>query len=422
MAQLSKTTIRLSDVQKALGYFPNTVSGVCTYSGINKWSLHKPFQSNTVEFPTYEYLTNALRAASCGLTWEGGSTEDSFTALLPQGGSTSQPDQASPYRLGDFRGYDHWQEHMIGVNDIKPSINLGNFSSFTHVSPLSGGENGIGLLDLRGLFMAKGMRYLYFQMRLPKSGGTYVPDVNVILGCIDLQSEQSIQMSNRMVCKFGRTEDGAGTIYAFLSDDPDITTILSPTPGFDFQKTGTYDPVFTVGDINPANQQWNSVGAASSLRIGTGPSQEETNTFEYYSYVEYGSPRYLDLSNGAQQLYVYTGTIVATENTPLRRGNVYLRITDWLRRKEWYVTVNTPTSSSSSGWEITGGTGLWLGASLEYFAKFTTGFCGFSLVYRAEQTGYECIPLTKELFCRVIWPDSLQEPMNIFDEDGPVIG
>ena len=172
MAQLSKTTIRLSDVQKALGYFPNTVSGVCTYSGINKWSLHKPFQSNTVEFPTYEYLTNALRIASCGLAWDGGSTEDSFTALLPQGGSTSQPDQASPYRLGDFRGYDHWQEHMIGVADIKPSVNLGNFSSFTRVSPLSGGENGIGLLDMRGLFIIKGLRYLYFQMRLPKSGGT----------------------------------------------------------------------------------------------------------------------------------------------------------------------------------------------------------------------------------------------------------
>lgn len=422
MAQLSKTTIRLSDVQKALGYFPNTVSGVCTYTGINKWSLHKPFQSNTVEFPTYEYLTNALRGAlNCGLAWDGGSTEDSFTALLPQGGSTSQPDQASPYRLGDFRGYDHWQEHMIGVNDIKPSINLGNFSSFTRVSPLSGGENGIGLLDLRGLFMAKGMRYLYFQMRLPKSGGTYVPDVNVILGCIDLQSEQSIQMSNRMMCKFGRTEDGAGTIYAFLSDDPDITTILSPTPGFDFQKTGTYDPEFTVGDIKPSDQAWNRTTAAAALRIGTGPSQEETNTFEYYSYVEYGSPRYLDLSQGAQRLYIYTNSLVATANTPLNQDNVYLRITDWLRRKEWYVTVRS--GSSLENWSLNGGSGFYLGQSLEYFAKFTTGFCGFSLVYIADNSGgYNCIPLTKELFCRVIWPDSLQEPMNIFDEDGPVIG
>lgn len=421
MAQLSKTIIRLSDVQKALGYFPNTVSGVCTYSGINKWSLHKPFQSNTVEFPTYEYLTNALKAASCGLAWDGGSTEDSFTALLPQGGSTSQPDQASPYRLGDFRGYDHWQEHMIGVNDIKPSINLGNFSSFTRVSPLSGGENGIGLLDLRGLFIIKGLRYLYFQMHLPKSGGTYVPDVNVILGCIDLQSEQSIQMSNRMMCKFGRTDDGAGTIYAFLSDDPDVTNILSPTPGFDFQKTGTYDPEFAVGDI-ASSYEWNGTGAASSssLRIGTGPTYDETNTFEYFSAVEYGSPRYLDLSN-AQRLYILPGVVYGTSNTPINRDNVYLRITDWLRRKEWYVTLGS--GSDLGGWEVTSGTsGLWLGQSLEYFAKFTTGFCGFSLVYDTGKAGYNCIPLTKELFCRVIWPDSLQEPMNIFDEDGPVIG
>lgn len=416
MAQLSKTTIRLSDVQKALGYFPNTVSGVCTYSGINKWARYKPFRYASVEMES-SLREACLRTANYGLSWTGGVTEDSFVYLPPQGGTSS------PYRLGDFRGYDHWQEHMIGVRSPEINVTLDNFDGYTPVSPLSGVPNGIGLLDLKQLFIGKGVPYLYFQLHLPKSGGTYVPDVNVLLGRINLNdTAQNLLMSNRMMCKFGRTEDGAGTIYAFLSDDPDLTTILSPTPGFTFQKTGTYDPEFTVGDINPANQEWNSTNAASSLRIGTGPSQEETNTFEYYSYVEYGSPRYLDLSNGAQQLYIYTGTIVATENTPLRRGNVYLRITDWLRRKEWYVTVNTPTSSSSSGWEVTGGTGLWLGASLEYFAKFTTGFCGFSLVYDTGKAGYNCIPLTKELFCRVIWPDSLQEPANIFDEDGPVIG
>lgn len=419
MAQLSKIRIRLSDVQKALGYFPNTTSGVCTYSGINKWSLRKPFRSNTIVFATEADLAYAIRTLNCGLVWDGGNTEDSFSALLPQGGSLSQAGQSSPYRLGDFRGYDHWQEHMIGVADVKPTINLSNFSGTSPVAPLSGGDNGIGLLDVRALFLERGMRYLYFQLHRPIAASGYVPDINVILGCIDLQSEQSIQMSNRMVCKFGRTDDGAGSIYAFLSDNPDITAILSPTPGFDFQRTGVYDPEFTVGDIDPADQAWNRTTAAADLRIGTGPSQEETNTFEYYSYVEFGSPRYLDLSS-AERLYVYTDSLVATANTPLNQDNVYLRITDWLRRKEWYVTVRS--GASLEDWSLTGGGGFYLGQSLEYFAKFETGFCGFSLVYKTDNIGYDCIPLTKEIFCRVIWPDSLQEPMNIFDEDGPVIG
>ena len=35
MAALDLDKIRLSDVQKALGYFPNSVAGVCKYSGVN---------------------------------------------------------------------------------------------------------------------------------------------------------------------------------------------------------------------------------------------------------------------------------------------------------------------------------------------------------------------------------------------------
>ncbi len=416
MAALGSDKIRLSDVQRALGYFPNSVAALCKYTGVNKWSRYKPFRSTAVDYAGMSLLQEGLRQANYGLSWTGGATEDSFVHERPQGG------KASPCRLGDFRQYSHYQEHMIGVRSPEIDITLDNFDGYTPVSPLSGVPNGIGLLDLKQLFIGKGVPYLYFQLHLPKSGGTYVPDVNVLLGRINLNdTAQNLLMSNRMMCKFGRTDDGAGTIYAFLSDDPDITTILSPTPGFDFQKTGTYDPVFAVGDI-ASSYEWNGTGAASSssLRIGTGPTYDETNTFEYFSAVEYGSPRYLDLSN-AQRLYILPGVVYGTSNTPINRDNVYLRITDWLRRKEWYVTLGS--GSDLGGWEVTSGTsGLWLGQSLEYFAKFTTGFCGFSLVYDTGEAGYNCIPLTKELFCRVIWPDSLQEPMNIFDEDGPVIG
>ena len=414
MAALDLDKIRLSDVQKALGYFPNTVSGVCTYSGINKWSRYKPFRSTAVDYAGMSLLQEGLRQASYGLSWTGGVTEDSFVHERPQGG------KASPCRLGDFRGYDHWQEHMIGVRSPEIDITLDNFDGYTPVSPLSGVPNGIGLLDLKQLFIGKGVPYLYFQLHLPKSGGTYVPDVNVLLGRINLNdTAQNLLMSNRMMCKLGRTDDGPGTIRAFLRSASGDTAVYV-NPGFTFQKTGTYNPQFAVGNIDPKNQQWNGANSAAGLRIGTGPSQEETETFEHYSLTEYGSPVYLDLSQ-AQRLYIGTGVISATPETPLTQENVFLRITDWLRRKEWYVTLRS--GASLENWTLTEGAGgLYLGQSLEYFAGFETGFCGFSLVYRVNQAGYDCIPLTKELFCRVIWPDSLQEPMNIFDEDGPAIG
>ena len=319
MAALGSDKIRLSDVQRALGYFPNSVAALCKYTGVNKWSRYKPFRSTAVDYAGMSLLQEGLRQANYGLSWTGGATEDSFVHERPQGG------KASPCRLGDFRQYSHYQEHMIGVRSPEIDITLDNFDGYTPVSPLSGVPNGIGLLDLKQLFIGKGVPYLYFQLHLPKSGGTYVPDVNVLLGRINLNdTAQNLLMSNRMMCKFGRTDDGAGTIYAFLSDDPDLTTILSPTPGFTFQKTGVYDPVFAVGDI-ASSYEWNGSSAASSssIRIGTGPTYDETNTFEYFSAVEYGSPRYLDLSN-AQRLYILPGVVYGTSNTPINRDNVYL--------------------------------------------------------------------------------------------------
>ena len=86
MAALDLDKIRLSDVQKALGYFPNSVAGVCKYSGVNKWSRYKPFRSAALNYSSYNLLQEGLRAANFGLSWNGGDTEDSFVYLQPQGG------------------------------------------------------------------------------------------------------------------------------------------------------------------------------------------------------------------------------------------------------------------------------------------------------------------------------------------------
>ena len=105
MAALSVSKIRLSDVQKALGYFPNSVAGVCKYSGINKWSRYKPFRSAALDYGNYNQLLEGLRAANFGLSWNGGDTEDSFVYLQPQGGASS------PYRLGLLRSRRLTQSH-----------------------------------------------------------------------------------------------------------------------------------------------------------------------------------------------------------------------------------------------------------------------------------------------------------------------
>lgn len=118
---LGTTNITTTLVGNTLGVASKDVGVLCSSSLINKWSKNKPVRYNTTSPITdsqrkevyYGFdianmvKTDAVSAAS--INWN---------YLKPLGGANS------PYRLGDFRSYDHTATHVYDLVDNYESINI----------------------------------------------------------------------------------------------------------------------------------------------------------------------------------------------------------------------------------------------------------------------------------------------------------
>lgn len=105
MAALPTTNITTTLVANTLGVATRNVGELCTSSKINMWSKRKPVRDTRLSIPVNEVgVGNSQNSAeNYGLIIPAYQGDDSLltTYKRPTGGSNS------PYRLGDFRGYNH---------------------------------------------------------------------------------------------------------------------------------------------------------------------------------------------------------------------------------------------------------------------------------------------------------------------------
>lgn len=101
---LPNSNISTTLVGQTLGTSSRDVGTLCTHPNINKWSRWKPVRALTNGGPLTDVL---LRGANCGAILPGtinalvlDKRDDNWEYAPPQGG------EASPYRIGDFRGYE----------------------------------------------------------------------------------------------------------------------------------------------------------------------------------------------------------------------------------------------------------------------------------------------------------------------------
>ena len=133
-------------IKTALGTSESGVIALCQSTKINKWSGTKPFRSSATSF-TYAELVAALKAANYGLNIQGDST--AAAALNRAAGSSEiwpylrpQGTSGSPYRQGDFRGYNHSAPvpYSAAVTANNGTTGLSNASFEFDVDQASGAE------------------------------------------------------------------------------------------------------------------------------------------------------------------------------------------------------------------------------------------------------------------------------------------
>lgn len=113
--------VSIDDVKSVLGYGSNDLASLCTYEGINMWAKYKPVDSD-----------NAFLNINTG--WKGKRNDCNInypktTNIYDIKGYYSQANNgfthrtaSAPYRLGDFRGYNHKaKSEYLGISTTNPS-------------------------------------------------------------------------------------------------------------------------------------------------------------------------------------------------------------------------------------------------------------------------------------------------------------
>ena len=144
---LPTTGITTSMVRNILGESTNSVGALCTSLNINMWSKRKPVIDNRVEVPFADVGKSsgvAAEGAGWGLNVPGWIGDDNAitTYNRPFGGVNS------PFRLGDFRGYEHTAKNPIRIGN-KPAY-LRSREEIIVVAISQNSTNSIPFNDLFG--------------------------------------------------------------------------------------------------------------------------------------------------------------------------------------------------------------------------------------------------------------------------------
>lgn len=121
MAVLGTTDITTTKVRNALGENTHDVGSLCKSSKINMWSKRKPVR-RAVDFIADPNEVGKTLDHKWGLTLAGfkgvisdGNDDDRRTEYNRPNGGSSQP-----YRLGDFRGYNHEAKIPLSIPPLGP--------------------------------------------------------------------------------------------------------------------------------------------------------------------------------------------------------------------------------------------------------------------------------------------------------------
>ena len=127
---LPNNNISIMDVRNCLGYPSMDLGTLCICDNVNMWSKHKPviWHSNTTDDnPNWYKATDGkcgIEIPSLGSNFNIIDTS-TWTRQKPGGGS------GAPFRLGDFRGYNHNAKPLVSTNLIDDiTVNRGSNSTW----------------------------------------------------------------------------------------------------------------------------------------------------------------------------------------------------------------------------------------------------------------------------------------------------
>lgn len=209
--------VSIDDVKSVLGYGSNDLASLCTYEGINMWAKYKPVDSD-----------NAFLDINTG--WKGKRNDCNInypkaTSIYDIKGYYSQADNgfthrtaSAPYRLGDFRGYNHnARSEYLEISTTSPSEeDAVSISAAYNLQTVD--SDWISMKDL----LNDGNITYHFGVLLYNNNGNKL---------------QYMRTSDTNVVKFTKVNAGTYTVYPFMS------SVDYTSSDFPQLQVGSYIPI-----------------------------------------------------------------------------------------------------------------------------------------------------------------------------------
>lgn len=209
--------VSIDDVKSVLGYGSNDLASLCTYEGINMWAKYKPVDSD-----------NAFLDINTG--WKGKRNDCNInypkaTSIYDIKGYYSQADNgfthrtaSAPYRLGDFRGYNHnARSEYLEIGTTSPSAeDAVSISAAYNLQSVD--SDWISMKDL----LNDGNITYHFGVLLYNNNGNKL---------------QYMRTSDTNTVKFTKVNAGTYTVYPFMS------SVAYTSSDFPQLQAGSYIPI-----------------------------------------------------------------------------------------------------------------------------------------------------------------------------------
>ena len=136
---LPDSNISTTLVGNTLGSGSRDVGTLCTHPNVNKWSKWKPIRSSKLEGITLSdlvavnYGLNIVQYGSVtSVVSAYGINGGLWAYLMPRGGAVDEP-----YRIGDFRNYDHSAPPFVGSAAVTRTVNKNGVNPVVEASIIS---------------------------------------------------------------------------------------------------------------------------------------------------------------------------------------------------------------------------------------------------------------------------------------------
>lgn len=284
--------VSIDDVKSLLGYGSNDLASLCTYEGINMWAKYKPVDSD-----------NAFLDINTG--WKGKRNDCNInypkaTNIYDIKGYYSQADNgfthrtaSAPYRLGDFRGYNHnARSEYLEIGTTSPSAE--DAVSISAAYNLQSVDSD--WISMKDLLNDVDITY-HFGVLLYNNNGNKL---------------QYMRTSDTNIVKFTKVNAGTYTVYPFMS------SVDYTSSDFPQLQVGSYIPIPVLQPITLVVKTRTEINASKVILRQSGLGSA---TIENVDRVSHVVSLLLRFSSSKEYSSMQVGESILMSNTTLAGGD-----------------------------------------------------------------------------------------------------